>query len=98
VTRVVLPHHLRNLAGVHEPVTLDPGAAATQRLLVDALEARYPALRVTIRDPATMRRRPFVRFFAGGVDLSHCDPDLPLPAEVVAGVEPFYVVGAMAGG
>ena len=101
--RVVLPHHLRNLAGVTHEVLLDPGAdtgsaPVTLHWLVDTLEARYPALRGTIRDPATMRRRPFIRFYAGGEDLSHDPPDVPLPPAVVAGTEPFHVVGAMAGG
>jgi molybdopterin synthase sulfur carrier subunit len=98
VIRVVLPHHLRNLAGVTSEVRLDLGDGASQDAVVDALEARYPSLRGTIRDPATMRRRPFIRFYAGGDDLSHEAPDAPLPASVVAGAEPFCVVGAMAGG
>ena len=102
--RVVLPHHLRNLAGVAGEVLLafDDGAGGagpvTQRRLIDALEAGYPALQGTIRDPATMRRRPFVRFFAGGEDLSHDPPDAPLPPAVTAGAEALHVVGAMAGG
>jgi hypothetical protein len=98
--RVVLPAHLRNLARVDGEVELDldPDAKATQRVVLDALEARYPMLRGTIRDHATQRRRPFVRFFACEQDLSHESPDAPLPDAVVAGTEPFMVVGAMAGG
>lgn len=101
--RVVLPQHLRNLAGVSGEVrlALDGGGGTgpvTQRRLIDALEAGYPALQGTIRDPATMRRRPFVRFFAGGEDLSHDPPDAPLPPAVTAGAEALHVVGAMAGG
>ena len=79
-------------------VVLDIDGPVTQRRLVDALEARYPVLRGTIRDPATMRRRPFVRFFACELDLSHESPDAELPDEVTQGKEPFFVVGAMAGG
>ena len=95
--RVVLPAHLRALAQVQGEVVLMDGAA-TQRAVLDALEARYPALRGTIRDPVSGRRRPFVRFFACREDLSHAAPDDPLPAPVVRGAEPFLVVGAMAGG
>jgi sulfur-carrier protein len=98
--RVVLPAHLRNLAHVDGEVELDlgPDAKATQRLVLDALEARYPMLRGTIRDHATKRRRAFVRFFACEQDLSHESPDAPLPDAVATGAEPFLVVGAMAGG
>ncbi len=102
VIRVVLPHHLRNLAGVSTEIRLavDDGGTGpvTQRRLIDALEAGYPALQGTIRDPATMRRRPFIRFFAGGEDLSHDPPDAPLPPAVTAGTEVLHVVGAMACG
>jgi hypothetical protein len=98
VIRVVLPHHLRKLAGVTDEVRLELPEPATQRALVDALEAGYPALRGTIRDPATMRRRPFIRFFAAGEDLSHESPDAPLPDYVTSGAEALHVVGAMAGG
>jgi hypothetical protein len=98
VIRVVLPHHLRNLAGVTHHVELDLEGPVTQRVVLDALEARHPALRGTIRDPATMLRRPFIRFFALGEDLSHVHPDAPLPDDVIGGTEPFCVVGAMAGG
>ena len=96
--RVVLPHHLRTLAGVSREVELDVAAPVTQRAVVDALEAAYPMLHGTIRDPATRKRRPFVRFFACEEDLSHEPPDSPLPAAVTEGREPLHVVGAMAGG
>jgi len=96
--RVVLPAHLRTLAHVQGEVELDIEGAATQRSVLDALEARYPTLRGTIRDSVTQRRRPFVRFFACEEDLSHDAPDVPLPDVVAAGVEPLIVVGAMAGG
>jgi len=97
VIRVVLPAHLRALAQVQGEVAIEDGAA-TQRAVLDALEARYPALRGTIRDPATGRRRAFVRFFACKEDLSHGSPDDPLPDAVLRGEEPLLVVGAMAGG
>jgi sulfur-carrier protein len=96
--RVVLPTHLRTLAHVQGEVRLDVQGAPTQRSVLDALEARYPALRGTMRDTITQRRRPFVRFFACEEDLSHNLPDLPLPDAVASGVEPLIVVGAMAGG
>ena len=96
--RVVLPTHLRTLARVGGEVTLELEGPATQRSVLDALEARYPMLRGTIRDQVSGQRRPFVRFFACEEDLSHEPPDAPLPDAVVAGTEPFYVVGAMAGG
>jgi molybdopterin synthase sulfur carrier subunit len=96
--RVVLPTHLRKLAGVAGEVTLEVEGQPTQRSLLDALETSYPTLRGTIRDYATQRRRPFVRFFACEEDLSHESPDAPLPAAVATGAEPFLVVGAMAGG
>lgn len=95
---VVLPAHLRRLAKVDGPVELDVGADATQRSVLDALEAQYPVLEGTIRDRATQRRRAFIRFFACEEDLSNDSPDAALPAEVVSGQEPFLVVGAMAGG
>jgi hypothetical protein len=98
VIRVVLPTHLRRLAQVEGEVQLDVTGPVTQASVLDALEARYPALRGTIRDHGTLRRRPFVRFFACEEDLSHDPPDAPLPDEVAAGKEPFVVVGAMAGG
>jgi len=98
VIRVVLPHHLRTLAGVTGDVELLVDGAPTQRLVLDALEAAYPALRGTIRDPATTRRREFIRLFACEEDLSHDSPDSLLPEAVAAGAEPLHVVGAMAGG
>jgi molybdopterin converting factor small subunit len=96
--RVVLPGHLRALAKVSGEVALEVDGPITQRTVLDGLEARYPALRGTIRDRATARRRPFVRFFACEVDLSHEPPDDPLPEAVARGQEPFIVLGAMAGG
>ena len=96
--RVVLPAHLRTLARVGGEVALELAGPATQRSVLDALEARYPMLRGTIRDHATQRRRAFVRFFACSEDLSNEPPDAPLPEPVAAGREPFLVVGAMAGG
>jgi sulfur-carrier protein len=96
--RVELPAHLRNLARVAGEVQLDVAGAVTQRAVIDALEARYPALRGTIRDQVTQQRRPFVRFFACEEDLSHEPPDAPLPAAVASGAEPFLIVGAIAGG
>lgn len=96
--RVVLPFHLRNLAGVGTEVELDVPAPVTPRAILDTLEARFPQLRGTIRDRHTGARRPFIRFFACREDLSLEDPDTPLPDAVVAGREPFLVVGAIAGG
>jgi molybdopterin converting factor small subunit len=96
--RVVLPAHLRTLARVDGEVKLEVMGAVTQRALLDALEARYPMLRGTIRDHMTQNRRPFVRFFACEQDLSHEAPDAPLPDAVATGAEPFLIVGAMAGG
>jgi hypothetical protein len=96
--RVVLPAHLRALARVSGEVRLDVDAPVTQRSVLDALESRYPMLRGTIRDHDTLRRRAFVRYYACQLDLSHDPPDDPLPEAVATGVEPFLVVGAMAGG
>jgi len=96
--RVVLPYHLRTLAGVGREVELQIDGPTTQRALLDALEARYPMLRGTIRDHVTLQRRGFIRFFAVGRDLSHEPPDAPLPDEVATGAAPFMVVGAIAGG
>jgi hypothetical protein len=96
--RVVLPAHLRTLAHVDGEVELHIEGPPTQRSVLDALEARYPMLRGTIRDHVTQQRRAFVRFFACAHDLSHEPPDAPLPEAVAAGAEPFLVVGAMAGG
>ena len=96
--RVVLPYHLRTLARVEGDVTLEIEGPATQRSVLDALEARYPMLRGTIRDQDSKRRRAFIRFFACEEDLSHEPLDAPLPAAVAAGTEPYLIVGAMAGG
>jgi molybdopterin synthase sulfur carrier subunit len=96
--RVMLPAHLRTLARVDGEVTLDVAGEVTQRSVLDALEARYPMLRGTIRDHVTLKRRPFVRFFACEEDFSNESPDAPLPEAVATGAEPFMVVGAMAGG
>ena len=96
--RVVLPAHLRTLARVDGEVRVDVEGQATQGAVLDALEARYPMLRGTIRDQVTRERRAFVRFFACAQDLSHELPDTPLPEAVARGAEPFLVVGAMAGG
>jgi molybdopterin synthase sulfur carrier subunit len=96
--RVALPAHLRTLARVDGEVTLAVEGAVTQRSVLDALEARYPALRGTIRDHVTQQRRPFVRFFACEQDLSLEPPDAALPEAVASGAEPFFVIGAIAGG
>ncbi len=96
--RVMLPPHLRTLAGVRGEVKVEVEGQATQRAVLDALEARYPMLRGTIRDQVTQQRRPFLRFFACEEDLSHELPDAPLPDAVASGAEPLWVVGAIAGG
>lgn len=96
--RVVLPAHLRTLARVDGEVRLEMANPVTQRAVLDAIETRYPMLRGTIRDHDTHLRRPFIRFFGCGQDLSHELPDSPLPNEIVTGTEPFLIVGAMAGG
>jgi hypothetical protein len=96
--RVVLPAHLKNLARVGSEVRLELTEPVTQRVVLDALEARYPMLRGTMRDHRTGQRRAFIRFYACEEDLSNDSPDAPLPDRVVAGEEPFLVVGAMAGG
>ena len=96
--RVTLPAHLRKLARLDGEVQLDVEGQITQRSVLDALEARYPMLRGTIRDQVTQRRRAFVRFFACGEDLSHQAPDAPLPEAVATGAAPFMIVGAIAGG
>ena len=98
VIRVALPAHLRTLARVDGEVELQVTGQVTQGALLDALEARYPMLRGTIRDQRTRKRRAFIRFFACEQDLSHEPPDTPLPGPVVAGAEPYLIVGAMAGG
>ena len=96
--RVVLPFHLRTLAGVKDEVTFDLPGFVTRGAVLDALEARYPMLRGTIRDHVTLERRPFLRFFACARDISHDSPDTPLPDAVVSGAEPLLVIGAIAGG
>ena len=96
--RVVLPAHLRTLANVNGEVKVDVTGQPTQCAVLDALEARYPRLRGTIRDHVTKQRRPFIRFFACERDLSHEPPDSPLPDAVVTGAQPLLVIGAMAGG
>ncbi|HEV2388997.1 MAG TPA: MoaD/ThiS family protein [Candidatus Acidoferrales bacterium] len=96
--RVVLPPHLRTLARVGPEVQVEVEGRVTQRAVLDALEARYPMLRGTIRDHVTQQRRPFLRFFACEEDLSHQPPDAPLPDAVASGAEPFLVIGAIAGG
>jgi molybdopterin synthase sulfur carrier subunit len=98
VIRVVLPPHLRTLARVDGDVELDVNATVTQRSILDELETRYPMLRGTMRDHVTQLRRPLVRFFACGEDLSHESPDAPLPEAITKGSEPFVIIGAIAGG
>jgi hypothetical protein len=96
--RVLIPYHLRTLANAGSEVQLDVEAPITQRSILDALETRYPTLRGTIRDQATGKRRPMIRFFACEEDVSHESPDTPLPAAIASGTEPFWIVGAIAGG
>jgi molybdopterin synthase sulfur carrier subunit len=96
--RIVLPAHLRTLARVSGDVELEVEGPATQRSVLDALEAQYPMLRGTIRDHVTLERRPYLRFFACEEDLSHEPPDAPLPDAVATGAEPFFIIGAIAGG
>src|SRR5712675_2116160 len=96
--RVLLPPHLKGLAHVSGEVQVDIQGPITQRSVVDALEANYPMLRGTIRDHVTQQRRPFLRFFACEEDLSHESPDAPVPEAVASGAEPFYIIGAIAGG
>ena len=96
--RVVLPHHLQELARVPAEVTVDVGGDITTRSVLDALEGRYPMLRGTIRDHVTLKRRPYVRFFACARDVSHDAPDAPLPDAVASGAEPLLVIGAIVGG
>lgn len=96
--RVVIPHHLRTLANVGKEIALEVEDPITQRTVLDTLEAHYPVLQGTIRDRNTQERRALIRFFACGQDLSHNSPDALLPTEVATGVEPFLIVGAMAGG
>ncbi len=96
--RVILPYHLRTLARSEREVELQVSEPPTQRAVLDALEARFPTLRGTIREYGSTSRRPLLRFFACGKDLSHEGPDSPLPEAVVSGKEPFMIIGAMAGG
>ena len=96
--RVVLPHHLRTLARVGSEVELELNGQVTQRAILDALEDRYPMLRGTIRDHSTQQRRPLVRFFVCGDDVSPDPPDSPLPDTIATGAEPFFIMGAIAGG
>lgn len=96
--RVVLPHHLRTLARVGDEVHVDLNGSATVRAVLDELEERYPMLRGTMRDHVTLARRPLVRFFACGEDISHDPPDSPLPDAIAKGAEPFFIMGAIAGG
>jgi molybdopterin synthase sulfur carrier subunit len=96
--RVILPHHLRTLARVGDEVELDVNGSATLRSVLDALEAKYPMLRGTIRDHTTQQRRPLVRFFVCGEDISHESPDTQLPEAIAKGAEPFFIMGAIAGG
>ena len=96
--RVLLPQHLQTLARVGQEVTLDVEGAVTQRSVLDALEAKYPVLQGAIRDHVTLKRRPFLRFFACAQDLSHEPPDTPLPDAIASGAEPYVILGAIAGG
>ena len=96
--RVEMPAHLRTLAGVSGELQLEIDGEVTRRSIVDALEARYPMLRGTIREHVSGERRPFLRFFACGEDVTHESPDAPLPKEISSGAEPFYIIGAIAGG
>jgi molybdopterin synthase sulfur carrier subunit len=98
VIRVILPPHLRTLARVDGDIELDVNAAVTQRSILDELETQFPMLRGTLRDHVTQLRRPLVRFFACGEDLSHESPDAPLPEAIAKGSEPFVIIGAIAGG
>jgi molybdopterin synthase sulfur carrier subunit len=96
--RVILPHHLRTLARVGDEVKLDVDPPITQRAIIDRLESNYPMLRGTIRDHESKKRRAMVRFFACGEDVSHDPPDSPLPDAIATGAEPFFIMGAIAGG
>jgi hypothetical protein len=96
--RVVLPHHLRTLAHVGEEIHLDLNGSTTVRAIIDAIEEKYPMLRGTIRDHETQKRRPLVRFFACGEDISHDPLDAPLPDRIAKGTEPLFIMGAIAGG
>jgi sulfur-carrier protein len=96
--RVVLPQHLRTLARVDSEVEIEVNGNITAKAILDSLEAKYPVLRGTIRDHVTQKRRPLVRFFACGQDISHDQPETPLPEAIVKGTEPFFIMGAIAGG
>jgi hypothetical protein len=96
--QVVMPAHLRTLAGVKGDVTVEIEGKVTRRSILDALETQYPMLRGTILDHVSGERRPFLRFFACGEDVTHESPDDPLPSEIASGAEPFYIIGAIAGG
>jgi molybdopterin synthase sulfur carrier subunit len=96
--RVILPAHLRTLARIDDELKIDVQAPVTQRSILDAIEEQYPMLRGTIRDHVTKQRRPFLRFFACEEDLSHESPDAPLPEAIASGAEPFFIIGAIAGG
>ncbi len=96
--RVAMPAHLRTLAGVNGDITLEIEGEVTRRSILDTLEKNYPMLRGTIREHVSGERRPFLRFFACGEDITHQSPDDPLPQEIASGAEPFYVIGAIAGG
>ena len=96
--RIILPPHLRSLAHIDGEVMLEIGGPATQRSVLDAIEARYPMLRGTIRDHVTQKRRPLLRFFACKKDVSDASPDVPLPDAIASGAEPFVIIGAIAGG
>ena len=96
--RVAMPAHLRTLAGVTGDVTVEVDGEVTRRSILDALETQYPMLRGTIREHVSRERRPFLRFFACGEDVTHESPDGPLPKEIASGAEPFYIIGAIAGG
>ena len=98
MVRVVIPYHLRNLAQVNGELQFDLPAPVTTRAILEAVETRYPMLRGAIRDHVTLQRRPFLRFFACQEDLSHDSPDAPLPEAVSTGKEPFFIIGAIAGG
>ena len=98
VIRVVMPAHLRTLAGVTGDVMVEVDGAVTRASILDALEAQYPMLRGTIREHVSRERRPFLRFFACGEDVTHESPDAPLPPEIASGAEPFWIIGAIAGG
>jgi molybdopterin synthase sulfur carrier subunit len=96
--RVVIPSHLRTLAGIRGEVTLEIDGQVTRRSILDALEKQYPMLRGTILEHVSGERRPFLRFFACSEDVTHESPDAPLPQEIASGVEPFFIIGAIAGG